>query len=82
MGSVVEFGLDPSGSYPVFAVSTLSPHTRDLKEDKRASLTVMAQGFESLSDARVTLQGHVRQVYLRSCINTCVLLLFQYFIHT
>jgi len=62
MGSVVEFGLDPTGSFPVFAVSTMSPHTRDLKEDGRASLTVMAQGFESLNDARVVLQGHVRQV--------------------
>ena len=30
LGSVVEFGLDSSKTYPVFSVSTLSTHTRDL----------------------------------------------------
>ncbi|GAX84646.1 hypothetical protein CEUSTIGMA_g12067.t1 [Chlamydomonas eustigma] len=61
LGSVVEFAVDGSGS-PIFAVSSLSSHTRDLKEDGRASLTVMAPGFQGVKDSRFTLQGRVRQV--------------------
>lgn len=47
-GSVVEFAADAQGR-PIFATSTLSPHTADLTKDGRCSLTVMAPAFRCAS---------------------------------
>lgn len=44
---------------PVFSFSRLSAHTRNLERDPRASLTVLAGGFEGADDARVTMTGRV-----------------------
>lgn len=55
-GSVVEYAPTPSGAL-VFAFSSLSPHTGDLKADPRASFVVTAPGFKGLADARVCLTG-------------------------
>lgn len=52
-GSVVEYAVDESG-LPHFALSTLSPHTRDLKHDGRVSLTVPVQGSKVRGDARAS----------------------------
>lgn len=60
-GSVVEYGIDADGC-PVFAFSTLSPHTADVKKDGRCSLTVMADSFSGLADARVCITGDVMAV--------------------
>lgn len=42
-GSVVEYAVDDRG-LPHFALSTLSPHTRDVQRDDRVSLIVPVQG--------------------------------------
>jgi putative heme iron utilization protein len=57
-GSVVEFVADAAGR-PVFSFSSLSPHTGDVRRDPRASLTVTAEGFRGMSDARVNVVGRV-----------------------
>lgn len=57
-GSVVEYAADSTGR-PIFAMSSLSPHTGDVRSDGRCSLTVKAAGFASLADARFTLTGRV-----------------------
>eukprot|EP00199_Chlamydomonas_sp_CCMP681_P002792 CAMPEP_0119107158 /NCGR_PEP_ID=MMETSP1180-20130426/8630_1 /TAXON_ID=3052 ORGANISM="Chlamydomonas cf sp, Strain CCMP681" /NCGR_SAMPLE_ID=MMETSP1180 /ASSEMBLY_ACC=CAM_ASM_000741 /LENGTH=309 /DNA_ID=CAMNT_0007092607 /DNA_START=44 /DNA_END=973 /DNA_ORIENTATION=+ len=58
--SVVEFADDGHGR-PVFATSTMSPHTAGLAGGKVA-LTVTSPAFSSLADGRVSLQGRVRPV--------------------
>ena len=60
-GSVVEFAADASGR-PIFSFSSLSPHTGDVRADGRCSLTVMADGFRGLSDARVNIIGRISPV--------------------
>eukprot|EP00884_Botryococcus_braunii_P004094 jgi/Botrbrau1/13686/Bobra.0378s0015.1 len=60
-GSVVQYAADELGR-PIFAFSSLSPHTGDLRKDSRASLTVMAANFQGMSDARVTISGPVTPV--------------------
>lgn len=58
-GSVVEYAPDAAGR-PIFSFSSLSPHTGDVRADDRCSLTVMAQGFRGLADARVNLIGRLQ----------------------
>ena len=63
-GSVVTYGLDGAGR-PVFFVSTLAEHTRNLTADPRASLLVVedtAAGSDPLAAGRVTLLGTVGEV--------------------
>lgn len=60
-GSVVEYAADEQGR-PIFATSTLSPHTADLAQDGRVSLTVTAPGFRGLQDARFTLTAKVAPI--------------------
>lgn len=60
-GSFVTFAIE--GSSPVFFISTLAEHTRNLGLDKRASLLV-AEGGEGdpLANGRVTMIGTCRMV--------------------
>lgn len=60
-GSVVGYAEDASGR-PLFSLSTMSGHTRDLMADGRASLTVTQPGFRGAADARVALTGDVARV--------------------
>jgi putative heme iron utilization protein len=60
-GSVVEYTADASGR-PIFSFSSLSPHTGDVLTDGRCSLTVMADGFKGLSDARVNITGTMSKI--------------------
>ena len=53
-GSVVQTAADAQGA-PLLALSSLSSHTRELAADPRCSLTLLAPGFASMADARVTL---------------------------
>ena len=60
-GSFVTVAFDDGN--PVFLVSTLAEHTRNLRRDPRASLLVAESGSEDpLANGRVTLLGPCRQV--------------------
>ena len=60
-GSFVTVGFDNGN--PVFLVSTLAEHTRNLQRDPRASLLVAEGGSEDpLANGRVTLLGPCTQV--------------------
>ena len=60
-GSFVTVAFDDGN--PVFLVSTLAEHTRNLRRDPRASLLVAENGSEDpLANGRVTLLGPCRQV--------------------
>ncbi|MEZ5352739.1 MAG: pyridoxamine 5'-phosphate oxidase family protein [Bryobacteraceae bacterium] len=62
-GSVMPYALDARGR-PIFLVSTLAMHTKNLLEDPKASLMVAepAPAEQALVAARVTLVGEVREV--------------------
>ena len=60
-GSIVGFASDDQGR-PIFALSSMSGHTGDLKANGKCSLTVTAPGFTGAADARVTLTGTVEPV--------------------
>ena len=60
-GSFVTVAFDDGN--PVFLVSTMAEHTRNLQRDPRASLLVAEGGSEdSLANGRVTLLGPCAQV--------------------
>ncbi len=55
-GSFVTYAL--AGDRPVFLISQLAEHTRNLQADRKASLLVSAEGkSDPLANARVTLVG-------------------------
>ena len=60
-GSVVGYADDGTGR-PVFSLSTMSGHTRDVAKDGRGSLTVTHPGFEGAADARVSFTGTMAKV--------------------
>ncbi|KAL2539094.1 Pyridoxamine 5'-phosphate oxidase family protein [Abeliophyllum distichum] len=57
-GSLVDFVPDPMG-YPIFSLSPLAIHTRNLLADPRCTVVVQIPGWNSLSNARVTIFGDV-----------------------
>jgi putative heme iron utilization protein len=60
-GSLVTFGLGQSG--PVFLISELAEHTRNLRQDARASLLVAEnRPGDPLANGRVTLLGNCTPV--------------------
>lgn len=59
-GSMVGFAADGRGR-PVLAISSLSPHTRDLAQDPRCSLLVSRNPLEQ-SETLVTLVGTAKAV--------------------
>mmetsp|Transcript_19007 Transcript_19007/g.39700 ORF Transcript_19007/g.39700 Transcript_19007/m.39700 type:complete len:398 (-) Transcript_19007:125-1318(-) len=60
-GSIVEFAVDGSG-YPVFAMSSLAIHTRNVLANPRCAIQVHAPGWTGLNNARVTLFGDLLPV--------------------
>jgi putative heme iron utilization protein len=63
-GSVATYGVDILGR-PVFFVSTMAEHTRNMDADPRASLLVVEDtpsGADPLASGRVTLLGSVGEV--------------------
>eukprot|EP00612_Vaucheria_litorea_P005961 CAMPEP_0171464310 /NCGR_PEP_ID=MMETSP0945-20130129/7663_1 /TAXON_ID=109269 /ORGANISM="Vaucheria litorea, Strain CCMP2940" /LENGTH=279 /DNA_ID=CAMNT_0011991339 /DNA_START=121 /DNA_END=958 /DNA_ORIENTATION=+ len=60
-GSVAGFSLDENGR-PIFAFSSMSSHTSDIRADGRVSMTICAANFKGASDGRVTLTGDVNLV--------------------
>lgn len=60
-GSFVTFALD--GSDPVFLISKLATHTKNLDQDARASLLIAEEvEADPLANSRVTLVGECRRV--------------------
>lgn len=57
-GTVVEFAADGAG-HPIFCLSPLAIHTRNLVEDPRASLVMHLPGWTGLANARVTIFGDI-----------------------
>src|SRR5207302_9384597 len=59
-GSVMPYGLDERGR-PIFLISTMAMHTRNLQADARASLLVTEDdgGGDPLGVSRVALLGNV-----------------------
>eukprot|EP00192_Tetraselmis_astigmatica_P020723 CAMPEP_0117654860 /NCGR_PEP_ID=MMETSP0804-20121206/3972_1 /TAXON_ID=1074897 /ORGANISM="Tetraselmis astigmatica, Strain CCMP880" /LENGTH=300 /DNA_ID=CAMNT_0005461175 /DNA_START=1 /DNA_END=903 /DNA_ORIENTATION=+ len=60
-GSVVDFACDGAG-YPIFSLSPLAMHTRNLLADPRCTLVVQMPGWQGLSNARATIFGEVYQL--------------------
>ncbi|KAL5213478.1 hypothetical protein ABZP36_024325 [Zizania latifolia] len=57
-GSLVDFAPDPMG-HPIFSLSPLAIHTRNLLEDPRCTIVVQIPGWSGLSNARVSIFGDV-----------------------
>lgn len=60
-------GTSPSAchrvaGYPIFCLSPLAIHARNLMEDNRCSLVVQMPGWYGLANARVTIFGDVYQL--------------------
>jgi putative heme iron utilization protein len=62
--SLMPYALDGEGR-PLFLISVLAEHTRNLEADPRASLLVMQPGVEGepLAAGRVTLMGEARRLH-------------------
>ena len=60
-GSLVEFAVDSVG-HPVFSMSPLAIHTRNVTSDPRCSVVVQMPGWNGLANARVTLFGDIYPV--------------------
>jgi len=56
--STVDFATDSTG-HPIFCLSPLAIHTRNIAGDPKCSLTVKMNGWGGLANARVTLFGDV-----------------------
>jgi putative heme iron utilization protein len=61
VASTVDFATDADG-YPVFCLTPLAMHTRNLAYNARASLTVKMNGWGGLANARVTIFGDVHRL--------------------
>ncbi|KAG1662328.1 hypothetical protein FOA52_011486 [Chlamydomonas sp. UWO 241] len=55
-GTLIDFAVDGAG-HPIFCLSTLAIHSRNLLEDPRCSLVVQMPGWTGLANARVTIFG-------------------------
>ena len=60
-GSVAAYASDEDG-LPIFALSALSQHARDARENGKATLTVTRAEFEDVSDGRVSMSGILTEV--------------------
>ena len=57
----MDFATDADG-YPIFCLTPLAMHTRNLAYNSRASLTVKMNGWGGLANARVTIFGDVHRL--------------------
>jgi len=60
-GTLIDFAADGSG-HPIFCLSPLAIHSRNLLEEPRASLVVQMPGWTGLANARVTIFGDIYQL--------------------
>ena len=61
-GSVAGFAAAAEDGMPIFAFSSMSGHTGDLREDGRCSMVVQAAPEGGAASARVTLTGMVEEI--------------------
>ena len=61
-GSVAGFAAAAEDGMPIFAFSSMSGHTGDLREDGRCSMVVQAAPEGGADSARVTLTGMVEEI--------------------
>ncbi|XP_038983995.1 uncharacterized protein LOC103707039 [Phoenix dactylifera] len=57
-GSLVDFATDSMG-HPIFSLSPLAIHTRNLLADSRCTVVIQIPGWSGLSNARVTIFGDI-----------------------
>lgn len=57
-GSLVDFAADSLG-HPIFSLSPLAIHTRNVLADPRCTLVIQIPGWSGLSNARVTIFGDI-----------------------
>ncbi|MEM6830711.1 MAG: DUF2470 domain-containing protein, partial [Bacteroidota bacterium] len=60
-GSVVPYCLDHEGA-PIFLISTIAEHTKNLTADSRCSLTILRESDDVQSNGRICLIGHVERL--------------------
>ena len=60
-GTLVDFASDGAG-LPIFCLSPLAIHARNIIEDSRCSLVVQMPGWTGLANARVTIFGDIYQL--------------------
>jgi heme iron utilization protein len=62
-GSLLPYAMD-TGGHPIFLISTMAMHTKNLQADSRASLLVTQPGVsgDPLAASRVTLVGNAKPV--------------------
>ena len=60
-GTLIDFAADGAGN-PIFCLSPLAIHSRNLLEDPRCSLVVQMPGWTGLANARVTIFGDTYQL--------------------
>ncbi|KAK9822096.1 hypothetical protein WJX74_007082 [Apatococcus lobatus] len=60
-GTLVDFACDGAGQ-PIFCLSPLAIHTRNILADPRCSMVVQMPGWSGLANARVTIFGDVYQL--------------------
>lgn len=60
-GTLIDFAADGAG-YPVFSLSPLAIHSRNLLENPKCSLVVQMPGWTGLANARVTIFGDSYQL--------------------
>ena len=61
VASLVDFATDAEGT-PIFSLSPMAMHTRNMNYDPRCSLVVEMPGWRGLASARATLFGTVKRV--------------------
>lgn len=77
-GSVAPYCLDAAGR-PLFLISELAQHTRNLRADPRCSFIVVAPGEDIQANARLTLVGECRPLVDESDIAAAAARYYRYF---
>ena len=60
-GAIVDFAVDGAG-VPIFCLSPLAIHARNIMEDPRCSMVVQMPGWTDLANAHITIFGDVFQL--------------------
>ncbi|MFZ5560928.1 MAG: HugZ family protein [Pseudomonadota bacterium] len=77
-GSVAPYCLDGEGR-PLFLVSELAQHTKNLRADPRCSFIVIARGEDIQANARLTLVGECGPLQGETDIDAAALRYYRYF---
>jgi putative heme iron utilization protein len=77
-GSVAPYCLDAAGR-PVFLISELAQHTKNLRADSRCSFIVVAPGEDIQANARLTLVGECTPLLEADDIEAAALRYYRYF---